>query len=64
MVNRKCPSCNCNIGKLDTTCPRCGELIFEEPVEVSEEKIKFKTFRKADSVSFYKKYLEKGHAIS
>ena len=32
--------------------------------DVSEEKIKFKTFQKADSVSLYKQYLEKGHAIS
>lgn len=40
MANRKCPSCKCSIGKFDTTCPKCGELIFEDPVEVSEEKIK------------------------
>ena len=40
MANRKCPSCKCNIGKFDTTCPKCGELIFEDPVEVSEETIK------------------------
>lgn len=40
MAKRICPICKCKIGKFDTTCPKCGELIFDEPIEVSEEKVK------------------------
>lgn len=40
MDNRICPSCKGKIGKLDTTCPKCGELIFDDPIEIGEEKIK------------------------
>lgn len=40
MTNRICPSCKGKIGKFDTTCPKCGELIFEDPIEISKDDLK------------------------
>ena len=33
---QKCPNCKTEINDLETICPNCGEILFDEPIQVDE----------------------------
>lgn len=39
MSYKICPSCKKKVNEMDTICPKCGTLFFEEPIEISSEDI-------------------------
>lgn len=39
MSNRICPSCKKKVDEIETVCPKCGAILFDDPIEVNSEKI-------------------------
>ena len=33
---QKCPNCKTEINDMETICPNCGEILFDEPIQVDE----------------------------
>ena len=37
---QKCPNCKTEINDMETICPNCGEILFDEPIGNQKAKIK------------------------
>ena len=61
MTNRICPSCKKKVDEIETVCPKCGAVLFDEPIEVNSEKIEqlSENTEKNSFKSLWNKFIEK-----